>query len=134
MNEDKNKEYQLLQSIISLLAQTSTETRKRVMKKISNRDLGTDPIGVITECLKEVQIDIWKELDTLLNRGETMQRSSETPKAMTDNLERDKSFVEIMSSQARVQDEAIQQRRDERYQQMIDEAGEVISPTSRLHR
>lgn len=49
------------------------------------------------------------------------------------DLERGKSFVETMSSQAKVQDEAIQQRRDERYQQMIDEAGKVVSPASRLH-
>ena len=52
---------------------------------------------------------------------------------ITDNLERDKSFVESMSCQARIQDETIKQRRNERYQQMIDEAGEVVSPASRLH-
>lgn len=133
MNQDKIQEYQLLQTIINLLSQTHVETRKRVVEKISNRDISTDPIGIITECLKEVQLDVEKELDGLLNGGENRQQISETPKTMTDNLDRGKSFVETMSSQARAQDEAIQQRRDGRYQQMIDETEEVISPASRLH-
>ena len=133
MNQEKIQEYQLLKTITNLLGQTSVETRKRVMEKISNRDLSTDPIGVIIECLKEVQLDAYKELDALLNKGKNIQQDSDIPKTMTDDLERGKSFVESMSSQARAQDSAIQQRRDERYQQMIDEAEEVVSPASRLH-
>ena len=133
MNQEKIQEYQLLKTITNLLGQTSLETRKRVMEKISNRDLSIDPIGIITECLKEVQLDAYKELYTFLNRGKNIQRDSGTPKIMTDDLERGKSFVESMSSQARAQDSAIQQRRDERYQQMIDEAEEAVSPASRLH-
>ena len=133
MNQDKIQEYQLLQTIINLLGQTSVEIRKRVMEKISKRDLSSDPIGIITECLKEVQLDAYRDLDTFLNRGENMQLDNGTPKTMTDGLESGKSFVEAMSSQARVQDEAIQQRRDERYQHMIDETSEVVSPASRLH-
>ena len=133
MNQEKIQEYQLLKTITNLLGQTSLETRKRVMEKISNRDLSIDPIGIITECLKEVQLDAYKELYSFLNRGENIQRDSGTPKTMTDDLERGKSFVESMSSQARAQDSAIQQRRDERYQQMIDEAEEAVSPASRLH-
>ena len=133
MNQDKIQEYQLLQTIINLLGQTSVETRKRVMEKISKHDLSSDPIEIITECLKEVQLDAYSELDTLLNREENMQLDNGTPKTMTDDLERGKSFVESMSSQARAQDSAIQQSRDERYQQMIDEAEEAVSPASRLH-
>ena len=133
MNQDKIKEYQLLQTIINLLCQTSVETRKRVMEKISNRDLSADPIGIITECLKEVQLDAYSELDMLLNRGENVHQDNVISKTMTDNLESGKSFVEAMSSQSRAQDEVIRQRRDERYQQMIDEAGEVVSPANRIH-
>ena len=36
-------------------------------------------------------------------------------------VERGKAFVEAMSSQARANDELIQQRRDARYEEMIDE-------------
>lgn len=36
-------------------------------------------------------------------------------------VERGKAFVEAMSSQARANDELIQQRRDERYEEMIDD-------------
>ncbi len=47
--------------------------------------------------------------------------------------EREKAFVETMSSGARVHDEYIQARRDARYEEMIQEAGEIDSPVSRLH-
>lgn len=133
MNQEKIQEYQLLKTITNLLGQTSVETRKRVMEKISNRDLSTDSIGIIIECLKEVQSDAYKELYTFLNRKENIKQDSGTPKTMTDDLERGKSFVDAMSSQSRTQDEVIQQRRNERYQQMIDESEEVVSPASRLH-
>ena len=36
-------------------------------------------------------------------------------------VERGKAFVETMSSQARANDELIQQRRDERYEEMIED-------------
>lgn len=48
-----------------------------------------------------------------------------------DSSEREKAFVETMSSNAQIQREAIQQRRDEQYEQMIAEAGEIESPMSR---
>ena len=49
-------------------------------------------------------------------------------------INREKSFVETMSSGARAHDEYIQSKRNERYEQMIEEAGELESPSSRLHR
>lgn len=49
-------------------------------------------------------------------------------------INRGKSFVEVMSSDARVHDEYMQSKRNERYEKMIDEAGEVETPLSRLHR
>lgn len=49
-------------------------------------------------------------------------------------INREKSFVEVMSSGARVHDEYMQSKRNERYEKMIDEAGEVETPLSRLHR
>lgn len=47
--------------------------------------------------------------------------------------ERGKALTETLSSGARAHDEYIQARRDERYEQMIEEAGEIESPASRLH-
>lgn len=47
-------------------------------------------------------------------------------------LERGKSFVTTMSSDARMQKEQMQQTRDGRYEQMIEEAGPIESPISRL--
>lgn len=50
-------------------------------------------------------------------------------------IERGKAFVEAISSQARVQDESMQQRRDERYEQMMEESETMDIPTigSRKH-
>lgn len=47
--------------------------------------------------------------------------------------DRERAFVETMSSGARAHDEYIQSRRDARYEEMIQEAGEIESPASRLH-
>ncbi len=45
----------------------------------------------------------------------------------------EKAFVETISSDARAQDEYIQARRDARYEELIQEAGEIESPANRLH-
>lgn len=44
----------------------------------------------------------------------------------------ERAFVETMSSGARAHDEYIQSRRDARYEEMIQEAGEIESPANRL--
>lgn len=46
-------------------------------------------------------------------------------------LKRDKAFVELMSQGARMQDENIERRRQERYQSMIDELDEAQQPPFR---
>ena len=46
--------------------------------------------------------------------------------------ERGKALSETLSSGARAHDEYIQAKRDEKYEKMIEEAGEIESPTSRL--
>ena len=48
------------------------------------------------------------------------------------NFERGKALTEALSSEARAHDEYIQSRRDERYESMIEEAGEIESPINRL--
>ena len=47
--------------------------------------------------------------------------------------ERGKTLTETLSSGAGAHDEYMQARRDERYEQMIQEAGEIESPANRLH-
>jgi len=49
------------------------------------------------------------------------------------NADRERAFVETMSSRARAHDEYMQIRRDERYEQMIEEAGKIEGPANRLH-
>lgn len=46
--------------------------------------------------------------------------------------ERGKALSETLSYGARAHDEYIQAKRDERYEKMIEEAGEIENPTSRL--
>ena len=48
-------------------------------------------------------------------------------------IERGKALTEALSFNARMQQEAMQRRRDEMYENMRAEAGEVESPKSRLH-
>lgn len=50
------------------------------------------------------------------------------------NIDREKSFVETISEPARAQQESIQRRRDEMYEEMIKEVGEIESPMNRSHR
>ena len=47
--------------------------------------------------------------------------------------DRNKSFVETMSSEAMTQKDVIQRKREERYEEMISEVEELESPISRLH-
>lgn len=47
-------------------------------------------------------------------------------------FEREKAFVSSISSDAVMQREQIQRGRDERYEQMVEEAGPIDSPMSRI--
>lgn len=49
-------------------------------------------------------------------------------------IESERAFAEIIAEPAKVQQENIQRRRDERYEEMIAEAKEVESPMSRKNR
>ena len=46
--------------------------------------------------------------------------------------DRERAFVETMSSDARANEEYIQARRDARYEEMIQEAGEIYTPANKL--
>jgi len=50
-----------------------------------------------------------------------------------DNLDREKALVETMSTEARYQQEMIQQKRKHRYEEMIEEAGPIESPMNRKY-
>ena len=46
--------------------------------------------------------------------------------------DRERAFVETMSSDARANEEYIQAIRDRRYEEMIQEAGEIYTPANKL--
>ena len=58
--------------------------------------------------------------------AKTLSMSSRTKEA------RGKALTETLSFEARAHDEYIQAKRDERYEKMIEEAGEIESPANRL--
>jgi len=72
----------------------------------------------------------------LVNYQETINSIMEDGgKILTINnssLEREKAFVSSISSDVSLQREQMQQSRNERYEQMIEEAGPIDSPMSRL--
>ena len=92
-----------------------------------------DELGQIVEMSKE------RLTEGMISCNETIKEiENEGAKTLSifnqTRINREKSFVETMSSGARAHDEYIQSKRNERYEQMIEEAGELESPSSRLHR
>ena len=120
-------------SMFSHIGQITSEKEKalqagdnksaEVLETIGNfaSDVLKDDLTKFTEIVSGLTKDI-KEKD-----GKTL--------SLFDNSQsREKSFVEAMSQDARIQQENIQARRDARYEEMIAEAGEIESPMSRLGR
>lgn len=138
MNEDRVYEFRALELIVEMINNSSIETKKRVNEKLKSRmeEFHDNPIGVITECLKEVQLEVDQELKALGTKIEEIDSTTDNTAKTLNNmrrLERGKALTEALSSRAREQQEEIQQRRNEMYEKMIEEAGEIESPTNRLH-
>ena len=78
------------------------------------------------------------QLDDKLSRCCEIVEDIKTEDAKTLSLfnksvkDRERAFVETMSSDARTHEEYIQARRDARYEEMLQEAGEVDTPVNKL--
>lgn len=78
------------------------------------------------------------QLDDKLSRCCEIVEDIKTEDAKTLSLfnksdkDRERAFVETMSSDARTHEEYIQARRDARYEEMLQEAGEIEPPANRL--
>ena len=101
----------------------------RKMAEQSGDTKTADELGQIVEMSKKRLTEGMETIKETENEdAKTLSMFNQT------RINREKSFVETMSSGARAHDEYIQSKRNERYEQMIEEAGELESPSSRLHR
>ena len=101
----------------------------RKMAEQSGDTKTADELGQIVEMSKKRLTEGMETIKEIGNEdAKTLSMFNQT------RINREKSFVETMSSGARAHDEYIQSKRNERYEQMIEEAGELESPSSRLHR
>lgn len=105
----------------------------RKMAEQSGDTKTADELGQIIETSKK------RLAEGMISYDETIKETeNEDAKTLSmfnqARINREKSFVETMSSGARAHDEFIQSKRNERYEQMIEEACELESHSSRLHR
>lgn len=102
----------------------------------------TDSVAKINETLNQVKPLLAQILGSNDNTVVKTEDSEPEDYARTIHdsarIERGKALTEALSTQARLNTEAIQQRRNERYEEMISQAeeelGPIESPMSRLGR
>lgn len=97
-------------------------------------------VSILETYLPKIQViekEEEKKIDKMIENYQDSSTEDSSAKTLnihdSRKLKREKALVEAMSSQAREQREAIQRRRDEMYEKMIEEAGEIESPANRLH-
>ncbi|HJJ08256.1 MAG TPA: hypothetical protein OIM65_02935 [Bacilli bacterium] len=102
----------------------------------------TDSVAKINETLNQVKPLLAQILDSKDNTVGKIEgsESEDYARTMYDSarIEKGKALSEALSTQARLNTESIQQRRNERYEEMITQAeqelGPIESPMSRLGR
>lgn len=85
-----------------------------------------DPLGAVRKCVQEmIRQEIEKFTDYVKGQVEEAE-PEDYARTIGDShrVERGKAFVEAMSSQARANQDLIQQRRNERYEEIINEVDE----------
>ena len=102
----------------------------------------TESVAIINETINLVKPLLAEILGSIDNTVGKTENSEPEGYARTTHdsarIERGKALTESLSTQARLNTEAIQQRRNERYEEMISQAeqelGPIESPMSRLGR
>ncbi|MGN1371322.1 MAG: hypothetical protein ACI4XM_03505 [Candidatus Coprovivens sp.] len=127
MNRDKQELYNQVISDLESLDLESLTRLKEIL--IANPEqYKTNPVEAIKNALTTIMND--EQLTTPEDQGYA--------RTIHSNQERGKSFVESMSSQARVYREGLATQREQRYEEMISEAeeklGPIESPMDRLRR
>lgn len=120
-----NTKIEDLKKIQELFDKMSDEDRNKLNKLLlSYKDeYEVDPLETVRNCVQEMaRQEIEKFKDYVKGQVEESE-TDDYARTIGDSrrVERGKAFVEAMASQARANEELMQQRRDERYEEMIDE-------------
>lgn len=133
-----NTKIEEYQKIHELFEKMSNEDKAKLNELLlSHKDeYVVEPLETVKKCVQEMIRQTMQEFTDYVNGQISESSDGDYARTIYDSqrVERGKAFVEAMSSQARANEEAMQQRRDERYEQMINEAEEIESPMGRLHR
>ncbi len=139
LNKMKETQDNLKQQIIQVIKRIEQLEEEKKQKELAG---DTDGVAKINETLNRVNLI----LDQTLNNKDNSVGEAENPepegyaRTIHDSarIKRGKALTEALSTQAWLNNESIQQRRNERYEEMIEEAekelGPIESPSSRLGR
>lgn len=125
-----NTKIEDLKKIQELFNKMSEEDSNKLNKLLLSHkdDYDADPLETVIKCVQEMyRQEIEKFTDYVKSQTEESE-PEDYAKTIGDSrrVERGKAFVEVMSSQARANKELMQQKRDERYEEMIDEYDNLI--------
>ena len=121
MNQDNKKKY---------LSDYSIEE----LNKLSFNEVQQMYIETINEFKEYVESAIRSsnQSDKYRKKAEQSEDAKTLSLFNQSDKDRERAFVETMSSDARANEEYIQAIRDRRYEEMIQEAGEVDTPANKL--
>lgn len=130
-----NTKIEELQKIQELFDKMSDEDKNKLNGLLLARkeEYAAEPLGTVRKCLQEMTRQKIKEFTNYVNNQIDESQPEDYARSIGDShrVERGKAFVEAMSSQARANQELIQQRRDARYEEMVNEANENSNTTGR---
>lgn len=114
-----------LEKIKELFDKMSDDDKDRLNSLLIARkeEYAVDPLGTVVSCVQEMFRQEVEKFTEYVNGQIEKSEPEGYARTIDDHhrVERGKAFVEAMSSQARANEELMQQRRDERYEKMIDE-------------
>lgn len=120
-----NTKIENLKKIQELFDKMPNEDKKRLRELLLTykKEFVTDPLGTVRKCVQEMLKQEIDKFTDYVNRQVNDSSDEDYARAIGDSrrVERGKAFVEAMSSQARANKELLQQRRNEKYEEMIDE-------------
>ena len=123
-----NTKIEELQKIQELFDKMSDEDKVKLNALLltCKEEYAAEPLGTVRKCLQEMTKQKIEEFTNYVNNQIDESQPEDYARTIGDShrVERGKAFVEAMSSQARANQELMQQRRDERYEEMINEANE----------
>lgn len=123
-----NTKIEELQKIQELFDKMSDEDKNKLngLLLAYKDEYAAEPLGTVRKCLQEMTRQKTEEFSNYVNNQNDESQPEDYARSIGDShrVERGKAFVEAMSSQARADQELIQQRRDARYEEMVNDANE----------